>query len=102
MARHPGAGPPSDHARTTQVTLLLERASHLNKPTPLYVTFEKLDLPRTSPQYVMEERKHEANKEEFLFWIKLLNCQFLKLKLRALKLRKRTSIPLLTGCKYNI
>ena len=43
----------------------------------------------------MEERKREANNEEFLFWIKLLNRQFFKLKFRVLKLRKRTSIPLL-------
>jgi hypothetical protein len=50
----------------------------------------------------MEERKHGANKEEFLFWIKLLNWQFFELKFRALKLRKGTSIPLLAGCKYNI
>ena len=43
----------------------------------------------------MEERKREANNEEFLFWIKLLNRQFFKLKFRVLKLRKRTSVPLL-------
>jgi len=33
MARHPGAGPSSGHARTTQALLMLERSSHRNRPT---------------------------------------------------------------------
>ena len=76
-----------------------ERVSLLNRPTVSH--FLKFHPARTSPLYVMGERKQEVNKEK-LFCIKFLHCQFWKLKFRVLKLRNRTYITLLPGWKYDV